>query len=290
MKSRFFSFFIMLLALLMLAAACTGNNKPVETAAPGDQQALTSAEPLVTEAPSDVPAAEPTEEPAAASDSTPIYIRKPFVMDPGELSVSVNVLKWIADEGYGTGSEYEVLCEIRFCPGAGEYEYNGKTLGEYRNDPALAAFNKEYKAWFIDTFVKEFADAYPLAKNGDEAASAIVFGDIYERFYEEWSGRQNEETIRAYNEAYANYNDACESYRENGWQDPSGTDHEEAFAQELARLASLGYEFEPVEDTHEGNYAFLHGSLTIDQIWSFTADAEWEYYLMPFSDQYGIDE
>ncbi len=269
--------------MLLSFAACGGNG-----AENGQQTADNTAAP--TEAPTPAPTEAPTPEPVVNLSNTPIHIRKATFMDPGALSVSVNVLKWIADEGYDVNAKYDVVCEVCFCSGAGEYKYNGKTLEEYRNDPVLAAFNEEYKAWFIETFVKDFAEAYPLAKNGDEAASAIVFDDIYQRFYEEWSEKQAEETIRAYNEAYANYNAACESYLKDGLQDASGEGREEEFAAELARLASLGYEFEPFGDTHGGSYAFLHGSLTIEQIWSFSADVNWAYYLTPYSDQYAFDE
>ena len=261
---------VICLALSLFLVGCsmlTGKKNEENTP---DQQAAS------TPVPTEIMTAEPT----PISTQTP-NAALPIIKHPEELgylmdySISTVLFNKIVENDVSDTAKYSVRCGLAYLDGAAEFSYKGKTLEEYRYDPALIAFNAEFRNWMTEHYIREYPELLRRYNEGDAEAGEIILKNEYQRFYEDWCSRNSEETVQAYDEAYAAYLAARRAYMEEWVSHVPYTFPQDKLEEELARLRTLGYEFTKI-NLRNGSVE-LEGDLTVWQLWHFPADTCWSY-------------
>lgn len=154
--------------------------------------------------------------------------------------------------------------------------YNGKTLTDYRNQPALRARSNEYEGWYYNEYRK--LDEQNRDTPGWEKHDPEELFDAY------WRERHTEEEIRAYEQAFEAYKKALNAFSE--WRDGEGG--KEAFRtilhQECDRLNALGFSLHVTEDRQ------IEGTATVKQLLDFPAKEGHHYWISLIGDDSPIDE
>lgn len=158
--------------------------------------------------------------------------------------------------------------------------YDGKTLTEYRNQPALRAYSNEYEGWYFNEYRK--LDAQNRDTPGWEKHDPEELFDTY------WRERHTEEDIRAHEQAFEAYKKALNAYLE--WRDGEGGKEalRTIFQQECDRLNALGFSLmlTKISDTQYR----LDGTATVERLRSFPAKDGYQYWISLQNDDSPIDE
>ena len=275
----------LLLAAMMLLTACSGG--PGVIAASDPTAPPTDAPTAVpTEAPTAVPTEVPTPVPAPEPNDTILSSNLAFG-DAGELVLYVDLFEDAFLEAEDADALRRVEMIAYYYPGASDFVYEGKTLPEYRSDPAILNFEAALRNWLLETYFPMLAEKVELKNNGDSDASKWLDTHYTVLFYREWSLTQPEEAISAYNEAINACSEAFSAYdRFMSTQDPS--DASAAFDSELKRLNALGYSFELAVAPSDGSRSFtLSGEISLRGITEFRADPNWAYIIYPLGPIHG---
>ena len=154
--------------------------------------------------------------------------------------------------------------------------YDGKTLTDYRNQPALRARSNEYEGWYYNEYRK--LDEQNRDTPGWEKHDPEELFDAY------WRERHTEEEIRAHEQAFEAYKKALNAFSE--WRDGEGG--QEAFRtilqQECDRLNALGFSLHVTEDRQ------IEGTATVKQLLDFPAKEGHHYWISLIGDNSPIDE
>ncbi len=161
-----------------------------------------------------------------------------------------------------------------------DFKYEGKTLEEYRNDPALKFYNEAYDKWRIEVYFPLNEEMTAAEERGEEYAQGWWKHSTDQLFKEYWQENQPQDVLAAYEPAREQYNEAHKAYEE--WiRSPDGA---YAFTLELTktecdRLNSLGYDLE-VNFDNPFRIMELTGYLTRFQIEEFSVNTSYGYIVM----------
>ncbi len=154
--------------------------------------------------------------------------------------------------------------------------YDGKTLTEYRNQPALRAYSNEYEGWYFNEYRK--LDAQNRDTPGWEKHSP---GELFDAY---WREQHTEEEIRAYEQAFAARKKALNAFSE--WRDGEGGQEtlRKILQQECDRLNALGFSLRVTEDRQ------IEGTATVKQLLDFPSKEGYHYWISLIGDDSPIDE
>lgn len=160
------------------------------------------------------------------------------------------------------------------------FRYQGKSLPEWRNQPALAARSEEYEIWYHTI--------YPGIDEQNRNTPGWEKHDPNELFDTYWRERHTEAEIAAYEQANEAYLTARNAYFE--WRDGEGGKEalRKLWQQECDRLNGLGLSLmlTKVSDTQYR----LDGTTTVEVLRSFPAKDGYQYWISLQNDDSPIDE
>jgi hypothetical protein len=160
------------------------------------------------------------------------------------------------------------------------FRYQGKSLPEWRDQPALASRSEEYEIWYHTI--------YPGIDEQNRDTPGWEKHDPNELFDSYWKERHTEAEITAYEQANEAYLTVRNAYSE--WRD--GESGKEAlrrlWQQECDRLNSLGLSLmlTKISDTQYR----LDGTATVERLRSFPAKDGYQYWISLQNDDSPIDE
>lgn len=160
------------------------------------------------------------------------------------------------------------------------FRYQGKTLTEWQDQPALASRSEEYEIWYHTI--------YPGIDEQNRDTPGWEKHDPNELFDTYWKERHTEAEITAYEQANEAYLTARNAYSE--WRD--GESGKEAlrrlWQQECDRLNGLGLSLmlTKISDTQYR----LDGTATVERLRSFPAKDGYQYWITLQNDDSPIDE
>lgn len=160
--------------------------------------------------------------------------------------------------------------------------YQGKSLTEYREEPALAAYREAYDLWYYTVYPA--VDEQNRGTPGWEKHDPGALFDAY------WRERHTDAEIRAYEQAAEAYGEAKNALR--NWRDSAaGKDAVRAFLQqECDRLNACGFRLQVVRVEDTQSYR-LDGTATVGQLRAFPArDVTHFYWITLYNDDSPIDE
>ncbi len=160
--------------------------------------------------------------------------------------------------------------------------YQGKSLTEYREEPALAAYWEAYDLWYFTVYPA--VDEQNRGTPGWEKHDPGALFDAY------WRERHTDAEIRAYEQAAEAYGEAKNALR--SWRDSTaGKDAVRAFLQqECDRLNACGFRLQLVRVEDTQSYR-LDGTATVEQLRAFPArDVTHFYWITLYNDDSPIDE
>lgn len=154
----------------------------------------------------------------------------------------------------------------------GTFEYEGRTLREWYDDPSQKAYEEEYSAWYENDFPDFAREMIAHEEAGDPEAINWEKTDPWEYFDEIWREKHTQEEIDTYDYVSEKSIEARKAYEK--WfythKEERAALDAELYARENERLQSLGYDVE-LTDTA------IRGFLTKDQIVDFAVSEENEF-------------
>ena len=160
------------------------------------------------------------------------------------------------------------------------FRYQGKTLTEWRDQPALASRSEEYEIWYHTI--------YPGIDEQNRDTPGWEKHDPNELFDTYWKERHTEAETTAYEQASEAYVTARNAYSE--WRDgEAGADaYRRILQQECDRLNGLGFSLilTKISDTQYR----LDGTATVERLRSFPAKDGYQYWISLQNDDSPIDE
>ena len=154
--------------------------------------------------------------------------------------------------------------------------YDGKTLTDYRNQPALRARSNAFEKWF--------QLEYPVLDEQNRDTPGWEKHDPEELFDAYWRERHTEEEIRAYEQAFEACKKALNAFSE--WRDGEGGQEalRQIMEQECDRLNALGFSLHVAENNQ------LEGTATVKQLLDFPSKEGYHYWISLIGDDSPIDE
>jgi len=163
----------------------------------------------------------------------------------------------------------------------GLFTYKGKTVEQWRADPALIAFDEPFDDWNENVFKPYDREMSAAEERGAEHAQGWEKngegGPVYEEY---WYDTHTDEEIEAYEIASENYEEALDAYSEWRYSDAFTDALSEVKEAECVRLVNLGYDLEFVDNQ-------IRGLLTRAQIEQFPVSDEFGYTIM-WADKEGL--